>query len=100
MCTVSMIGDFYSYKWPTEYPWVIPAISSPPGTATQGSTSMSYGVSREEFEQLKREVQDLKALLVRAKEYDEKNGEPKCEMEEKVNLLKKVAELVGVDIGL
>ena len=47
-------------------------------------------VSRAEFDKLKRDVEELK----RAKEYDE----PDCEMDEKVELIRKVAELVGVDI--
>ncbi|VDM10415.1 unnamed protein product [Wuchereria bancrofti] len=55
--------------------------------------------TKQEFEQLKKEVEDMKKLLIRAKEYDEKTGQPDCEMEEKVALLKKVAELVGVDLS-
>ena len=31
------------------------------------------------------------ALLKRAKKYDEENGEPNCEMDEKMALLRKVA---------
>ena len=41
----------------------------------------------------------MKALLIRAKEYDERNNEPHCEMEEKVELLKKIAAAVGVDLS-
>jgi hypothetical protein len=55
-------------------------------------------VSREEFDTLKREVEDMKKLLLRAKEYDERNNEPECHMDEKVALLKRVAELVGVNL--
>ena len=40
----------------------------------------------------------MKALLIRAKKYDEDNNEPHCEMEDKVELLKKVAKYVGVDL--
>jgi tRNA U34 2-thiouridine synthase MnmA/TrmU len=55
-------------------------------------------VSREEFEALKKEVLEMKALLIKAKEYDERNNEPNCEMEDKVKLLKQVADMVGVDL--
>lgn len=34
-----------------------------------------------------------------AKEYDEKNGEPDCELEEKKDLLRKLAEKLGVGIN-
>lgn len=34
----------------------------------------------------------------KAKAYDEANGEPECEIESKVALLRAVAEAVGVDL--
>ena len=37
-------------------------------------------------------------LLKRAKKYDEDNGEPDCEIDEKMDVLRKVAKLVGVDL--
>ena len=55
-------------------------------------------VSREEFDALKKEMEELKKLLKAAKEYDEKTGQPDCHMDEKVELIKKIAELVGVDL--
>lgn len=93
MCTVSMIGDHYGEKfrpmWPQQplQPSTIQTITLPPA------------ISREEFDALKRDVEEMKALLKRAKAYDEANGEPDCEMDEKVALLKRVAELVGVDLS-
>lgn len=56
-------------------------------------------VSRADFDALKREVEEMKKLLLRAKKYDEETGQPDCEMEDKVALLKKVAQLVGVDLS-
>jgi len=55
-------------------------------------------ISRAEFEELKRQVLEMKELLKRAKEYDERNGEPECEIDEKMQILRKVAQLVGVDL--
>lgn len=83
MCTVSMIGDHYRDKWMPVYP--APSINIP-------------AVSREEFEALKREILDLKALLKKAKKYDEDNGEPKCEMDTKIAFLKAMAKELGVDL--
>ena len=56
-------------------------------------------VSREEFDELKRQVEDMLEILKVAKLYDEENGEPDCAMDEKVGILRKVAELVGVDLS-
>lgn len=91
MCTMSMIGDYYSEKWRT-----LPYQTIPNTTPIFGTQP---AISREEFEQLKREVADMKELLKRAKAYDEKNGEPDCEMDEKMAVLRKVAEMVGVDLS-
>lgn len=90
MCVVSMIGDHYGDRIPQQYPWV---------TQPNINTNPFYSpVSREEFEALKRDIVEMKALLIRAKIYDEEHGEPDCEMEEKVEMLKRIAELVGVDL--
>jgi hypothetical protein len=90
MCVVSMVGDSFSKRWPEQYPWAT-------GTA---DTFQYYttGVSRDEFNELKKEVQIMKELLIKAKIYDEEHGEPDCEIDEKVELLRRVAELVGVDL--
>ena len=89
MCVVSMVGDHYRDKWePRRY---FPSIIYSNPTATS--------ITREEFDQLRAEVAELKLLLIRAKAYDEKNNEPHCEIEEKMEILRKVAELVGVDLN-
>ena len=92
MCVVSMIGDHYTGKWQEPYErW-----------HQQGLTQVTNGVlsfiSKEEFEDLKKEVKEMKELLIKAKLYDEKNNEPSCEVENKVEVLKKIAELVGVSL--
>lgn len=87
MCSYSMIADHYTDRWKETYPQfvVYPPQQDMP--------------SRVEFEALRKEVESLKELLIKAKEYDAKSGQPDCEMAEKVALLKRVAELVGVDLG-
>lgn len=92
MCVVSMVGDYYADKW--QYPQS-PVI---PGTETI-TNIWTNGPSQADFDALKKEVEDMKQLLIRAKIYDEENGEPDCEQDEKVELLKKVAEAVGVDLS-
>ena len=85
MCVVSMVAEHYRDKW---YPQ----------SDNMSWTITTPVVSQAEFDALKREVENMKALLKRAKEYDERNGEPDCEMDEKVALVKKVAEMVGVSL--
>lgn len=86
MCVVSMVMDHYNDKW-RDYTFTgtWPPIVSP---------------TKQEFDALKKEVEDLKALLARAKKYDADNNEPDCEMEEKIALIRKVAELVGVELSI
>jgi hypothetical protein len=91
MCVVSMVSQHYTDKWQdTLYPdhpwWIVPTVTQPE-------------ISKDEFDALKRDVEELKALLKRAKKYDEDTGQPDCETADKVALLRKVAQLVGVDLG-
>lgn len=90
MCVVSMVGDFAQDRWPKTYPWVVKPMT--------GEDFMPKEVSRAEFEALKREVEMIKELLEKAKVYDKVNNEPNCEMADKIALLKRVADLVGVEI--
>jgi hypothetical protein len=91
-----MIGDHYRDKWkpdsdkwwPGSDKWPIhPHVPYNP-----------VGPSQAEFDKLKAEVAELVKLLKRAKKYDKDNGEPDCELDEKMALLRKMAKLVGVDL--
>jgi hypothetical protein len=55
-------------------------------------------VSRDEFNALKKEVEELKILLLAAKRFDEETGQKNCEVEEKVAFIRQLAEFVGVDV--
>lgn len=93
MCVVSMVADHYRDKfsrdWPPpnlpfDQPWPNPPIRPP--------------VTREEFDRLRADVDEMMALLRRAHEYDVRNNEPECEVDEKIELLRRIARMVGVDI--
>lgn len=81
MCTVSMIGDHFNEKWKGPY-----------------DDGAFNNVTRLEFELLRRDVLEMKELLKKALEYDKKNNEPDCQIEEKMEFLKKMAELFNVDL--
>ena len=87
MCTVSMIGDHFTNKW-----------TQPPYLQTISNISNVNYVSKQEFNDLKKEVEEMKQLLIKAKIYDEKNNEPNCELEEKITKLREIAKLVGIDL--
>ena len=90
MCVVSMVGDHFNDIWQPKLP---------PGRTYPTDDLRSFlAPSREEFNALKKEVENMIKLLERAIKYDKDNNEPACEIEEKVALLKKVAELVGVSL--
>jgi uncharacterized protein YlxW (UPF0749 family) len=83
-----MVGDHFNQKWnQPDYQQLFNSISTSTNTIT-----------RQEFDALKKEVEDMKQLLIKAKIYDEQNNEPNCEMEDKVATLKKIAELMGVNL--
>jgi hypothetical protein len=99
MCAVSMAGDYWRDQLPQKpyYPGIQPFIH-PSGGAVSGLPPLMHQVTKAEFDALKRDVEELKKLLTAAKKYDEAVGEPDCEVEDKVELIKKVAKLVGVSM--
>lgn len=85
---VSNIGDGWTNAFPDKWPhFNPPPIIVPPE------------VSRAEFEALRKEIKELKKLLEAAKQFDKETGQPDCEMNEKVEMIKKIARLVGVNLG-
>lgn len=90
MCVVSMVGDHFGQEWPKRYPWIPPSVPTP--------TFIPPAPSREEFDRLKLEVELLRGLLEKAKEYDKKNNEPDCEIDDKMKFLRQVAKSVGIDL--
>lgn len=95
MCVVSMVSDHFTDKWKREHPdwWQGPHFPAP--------TTAPFAVppvSREEFDALKREVVAMKELLKRAADYDKRNNEPDCHLDEKIAMLRKIADAVGVDL--
>lgn len=94
MCVVSYVGDTFRDRFPGKHPWYVPTVSPPTPTFQE----IISGISRAEFDALKKEIEELKRLLKNAKEIDELTGQPDCEMDSKVDFIKKIAEAVGVDL--
>lgn len=94
MCVVSMVGQHYTDKWERLY-----APYQQPINENTWEKLLQIPPSKKEFDELKKEVEEMKLLLLRAKLYDEKNNEPECEIDEKVRILKAVAKLFDVDLS-
>jgi hypothetical protein len=88
MCTTSAVSD----DWLNRNPQWPPIVYQPP------QITIPLGPTREEFDALKKEMQELKELLKAAKKYDEATGQPDCEMEDKVKILTDLAKMVGIDL--
>lgn len=93
MCVVSNVGDHYAQKF---QPWVAPTVHPSTGTV-QIIPPFDY-VTKAELAALKRDVEEMKELLKAAKKIDEALGEPDCEQEEKLAVLRAVAKFIGVDL--
>lgn len=93
MCVVSYVGDYWRYSLPQKpyYDTITTIVNPLPG-------SQQSPISRAEFEALKHDIEELKTLLLAAKQYDAATGQPDCEHDDKVALIRKVAEIVGVSM--
>jgi len=98
MCVVSMIGEHFRETLPKQHPQIFPQAPDGVPVWMPLASGVVAPVSREEFLVLKKTVDEMVVLLRRAKLYDEEHNEPDCEIEEKMDLLRKVARLVGVDL--
>jgi hypothetical protein len=98
MCVVSMIADHYQEKWHDWKEYIITPTAEPWKNPSTTTLNLTWGPTKEEFDALKKEVEDMKALLKKAKIYDEVNNEPDCEMEQKIDFIKQIAKFVGIDV--
>lgn len=103
MCLVSNVGDYWGKQFPEKWPQIAPAFpkqwhDDPVSLPSPPPHIIMPQVSREEFAALKKEVEELKKILLAAKRFDEATGQPHCHMDAKVALIKAVAHMVGVDM--
>lgn len=87
MCVMSMIEDHYGDKW-RPYTW-------PPHT-TPGQGIGPYVPPEPPISDA--EIREFRKLLERARQYDIDHGEPECELDEKKEMLLKIAEQLGLEI--
>jgi hypothetical protein len=91
MCVTSMIMDHYREKW-------TPLVPSVPWPTTgqivypQVTITSAPAISAEE-------IAEFRALLERAREYDKRNNEPECELDEKRAAIVTIAKALGVEIS-
>jgi len=91
MCVQSMVMDHYSDKWGPMVPgWVLPSTPGTVGAPTYIPTPPAITPE---------EVAEFRRLLERAREYDKRNHEPDCELDDKRRALKAIAAALGIDIA-
>lgn len=81
MCVTSMVMDHYREKW---MPYIQPAQPFMPFPTAPAISEA--------------EVAEFRRLLERAREYDKRNHEPECEMDEKRQAILAIAKHLGVEI--
>lgn len=98
MCVISQIGDHYTEKWrPFVQP--TPGLHPFPNVQPEQVGPGYFGPSRREFDALRAEVEECLRLLKAAREIDTVLGQAECQTAEKIEIIKKIAALVGVDIS-
>jgi hypothetical protein len=88
-----MVSDHFIDKQKENKPWVNPYIFP-----TDKWIPYNPPATKEDIEDLREEIEDLKDLLKRAIKYDADNNQPKCEDAVKKEVLIKLGELVGIDL--
>ena len=96
MCVLSMVMDHYNDEWNKRLPKINPI---PPTDWERILQEIPQKKEEPVRPITKEEVEEFRRLLERAREYDKRNNEPDCEMEDKKRMLKELAEKLGVDIS-
>jgi hypothetical protein len=100
MCVVSMIGDGYQDQFPGRWPTVVPYYPDEqpanPGVIPFTLTGL---VSQKEFDELKKEVEELKKVLAAAQKFDTQTSQPHCDSPDKLKLIRWLAKELGVDLS-
>lgn len=103
MCVVSMVSDHYKDKW-SDQSWIQPTVPYPNTNGDIGTGIASWPINqqitRAEFDAFRKEFQEFKKLVERAKQYDIDNNEPECELDEKTKIIKAIAEQFGIEINI
>lgn len=102
MCVVSNIGDSWRGNFPNTYPTITPWVINNPTEVTKVefvNLQQQNEELKKEVAKLRKDLEELKLLLKAAQRYDEQTGQPNCELEEKIDLIKKICKLVDVDIS-
>ena len=90
MCAVSAIADDWrKIHMPNIWPVVDP-FANPP--------KIQSWATKEELESIKKDLEALKLKLIEGKAQDEAEGNPDCEMDEKIAILKQLGKLFNVDL--
>jgi hypothetical protein len=95
MCAMSQVGDYTSKEFEK---WIYKPQPYTPNVTAPIVINPPSPITRAEFDALKEKVEHMITLLEAAKIYDEKTGQPHCEVDEKVEVIKKIAEYFGVDL--
>lgn len=90
MCVYSMIVQDRIDKWRD---YINPLIPN-----TIPNTYPGDYIKIPSNEELKKEIEELKRLLKKAKIYDEETNQKDCENDDKKRILKEIAEKLGVEI--
>lgn len=93
---VSNVMDSYTPWWDDKNNPNNP--NTPPFTPEK-VTDWINSVPRMEFEALKKEVKELRKVIEAAAEFDKKTNQPNCHNDEKLALLKALADALGVDLS-
>ena len=96
MCVVSFIGDAYKKHFDDNLwqPWRV----APYGDMPDNKTEPAPAVSKKDFDELKAKVEEMLEMLKAARAYDIATGQKDCQMEDKMEMLRRVCEVVGLDL--
>ncbi len=103
MCTYSAIADNFRRTAPERHPWIPPVIINPHDVTKRDVENNNFVyteplATKQDIADLRKEMLALKDILKAALKFDEETGQKDCEQEDKIRMIRELAEMVGVDM--
>lgn len=97
MCVVSNIGRQWGER--EKWPWK-PGKITFPALPPDFLPAVEDALKGKEYADLEKRIKALEDVVKKAKEYDERTGQPGCETEDKWKEFRKLADELGVKLDI
>lgn len=96
MCIYSAIGDYYDKNFQDNWPDIYRTVTQDSDAVTKAD--LEKLATKEDIARIEKTLVSIRELLKAAIKFDDETDQAHCENEDKVALLRKLGDVLGVDM--